>query len=51
MRKAGEYYLAVHPVAATTDHPWTPPAPHDLGEFLAAEDQWREMANDEEVSR
>jgi hypothetical protein len=51
MRKAGEYYLAVHPEAITTPAHWTPPAPRDLGAFLVPEDRWREMANDEEVSR
>jgi len=48
MRKAGEYYLAVHPEAVATAARWTPPAPRDLGEFLAPEDRWREMANDKE---
>jgi predicted transcriptional regulator len=51
MRQAGEYYLAVHPEAAATVPEWTPPAPRDLGAFLVPEDRWREMANDEEISR
>lgn len=46
MRKAGEYYLAVHPDAAEAVSEWTPPAPQDLGDLLAPEDRWREMAND-----
>jgi hypothetical protein len=51
MRKAGEYYLAVHPEAAAMAPHWTPPSPQDLGDFLVPEDRWREMANDEEPSR
>ena len=50
MRKAGEYYLAIHPEPVATAAHWTPPAPYDLGEFLAPEDRWREMANDEASS-
>jgi hypothetical protein len=51
MRKAGEYYLAVHPEPATAASCWTPPAPRDLGAFLMPEDRWRELANDEEIAR
>jgi len=45
MRKAGEYYLAVHPESARKLSVWTPPEPHSLGAFLAAEEDWREMGN------
>ena len=48
MRKAGEYYLAVHPEAFTNASHWTPPVPRDLGAFLASENRWREIANEEE---
>jgi hypothetical protein len=50
MRKAGEYYLSVHPAPAGQTRPWTPPAPRDLGAFLASEDRWRELANDGETA-
>jgi hypothetical protein len=49
MRKAGEYYLAVHPVAAATKSVWIPPEPQDLGDFLAPEERWRDMASEAEV--
>jgi hypothetical protein len=51
MRKAGEYYLAVHPVVGPTDAPWLPPEPQDLGHFLTPEERWREMANETEAGR
>ena len=50
IRKAREYYLAVHPEAVASAAHWTPPAPRDLGAFLMPEDRWREMANDKEGS-
>jgi hypothetical protein len=50
MRKAGEYYLSVHPAPAGQSRPWTPPAPLALGAFLAPEDQWRELAHDSETA-
>jgi len=50
MRKAGEYYLVVHPDSAAETSLWSPPAAHDLGAFLVPEEQWREMAGDLEAS-
>lgn len=51
MRKAGEYYLTVHPEAATTGAEWSPPLPQDLGELIAPEEKWRELANEAEAAR
>lgn len=50
MRKAGEYYLTVHPESVGNAQPWTPPAPLDLGAFRVPEEAWREQANGGEVS-
>ena len=50
LRRAGEYYLSLHPVAHSAGT-WSPPEPVDLGEFLASESDWRSMAGDDEVSR
>ncbi|MDA8409126.1 MAG: ribbon-helix-helix domain-containing protein [Treponema sp.] len=50
MRKAGEYYLTVHPEGRPLARPWVPPAPHPLGAFIATEDKWREMGNSGEAA-
>jgi hypothetical protein len=50
MRKAGEYYLVVHPESAAEITLWRLPAAQDLGAFLVPEERWREMAGDEEAS-
>jgi hypothetical protein len=49
MRKAGEYYLSVHPEHPVKNCAWKPPKPLDLGAFIAAEVDWRELANAEET--
>ncbi len=49
IRKAGEYYLLVHPEIAIEAPRWTPPAPLDMGAFLTPEEGWRELANDREA--
>ena len=49
MRKAGEYYLSIHPGSASDTPFWTLPSPRDLGDFLVPEEQWRELANDAEA--
>ena len=48
LRKAGEYYLTVHPAKGAGARAWTLPEPLDLGEFRVPEDRWREMANEGE---
>ncbi|MFZ4616108.1 MAG: ribbon-helix-helix domain-containing protein [Rectinemataceae bacterium] len=50
MRKAGEYYLSVHPLPSSLSRSWIPPDPVNLGAFLASEDRWRELANDGETA-
>jgi hypothetical protein len=44
LRKAGEYYLTVHPAARAGVRSWSLPEPGDLGQFLIPEERWREMA-------
>jgi hypothetical protein len=48
LRKAGEYYLTVHPARGSSARSWALPEPIDLGEFVVPEDRWREMANEGE---
>jgi len=53
MRRAGEYFLALHPEAGRSPGRWEPPQPVDLGMIIAPESEWRTLANeptDEEMS-
>lgn len=46
MRRAGEYFLVVHPRPLDQMEAWEPPGPQDLGEIVAPESEWRLMANE-----
>jgi hypothetical protein len=48
LRKAGEYYLSLHPKADPDASDWHLPEPEQLGEFLRPEEDWRLLASEED---
>ena len=46
IRRAGEYFLAVHPELGGAPRAWSPPEAVDMGRLLAPESHWRELANE-----
>lgn len=44
LRRGLEHMQRLYP-PRRSDRPWQPPAPDALGEFQAAAQQWRELAN------
>lgn len=48
LRKAGEYYLSVHPDSDRDVPEWSLPEPEELGDFLSSEEDWRLLGNEGE---
>ena len=46
LRRAGEYYLSVHPDSDAGVPQWSLPEPEELGEFLSPEEDWRLLGNE-----
>lgn len=46
IRRAGECFLAVHPAMGEAPAAWSPPKAADMGQLLAPESTWRELANE-----
>ncbi len=45
VRRGLEYITRVNPPRRTAGKKWRLPPPHDLGPFLAPEDQWTELSH------
>lgn len=45
LRRGLEHMQRIYP-PRPADRPWQPPEPAGLGRFRAAEEEWRELAND-----
>ncbi|MBN2495175.1 MAG: antitoxin [Deltaproteobacteria bacterium] len=46
IRRGAEYMVQCYADAEAQDLAWQPPAARKLGEFLAPQERWREIAND-----
>ena len=46
MRRASEYYLAVHPQFDDAPRKWVLPTAVDMGPILVDEAEWRELGNE-----
>ena len=47
LRRAGEYYLSLHPEGNFDTKSWDIPDPEHLGEFLSPEENWRLLASED----
>ena len=47
VRRGLEYITAINPPGRVPGHEWKLPEPHDLGDFLAPEEQWTELCHDD----
>jgi hypothetical protein len=44
LRRGAEYIVQCYPAEAESADTWAPPTPRALGEFLAPQERWHELA-------